>query len=116
MAQQGGDADELLVVHVTDFHLYADEAHVNDGLVPAASCAAVLAAAAAAAPAPAAVVLTGDFTNDDSEASYGHLVRLVRAAWPAPTRVLFVPGCVRRRACHARRPKTALVAAFPTQR
>ena len=83
----------LTVVHVTDLHLYADEARVNDGLVPAASCAAVLAAAAAASPTPDAVVLTGDFTNDDTEASYRLVKRLVRAAWPEPTRVFFVPGC-----------------------
>ena len=84
----------LTVVHVTDNHLYADAARVNDGLVPAATCEAILRAAAADVPAPDAVVLTGDFTNDDSEASYEHMRRLVRAAWPAPTRVLFVPGCV----------------------
>ena len=86
----------LTVVHVTDLHLYADEARVNDGLVPAQSCAAVLASAAAAAPAPDAVLLTGDFTNDDTEASYHLVKRLVRAAWPHPTRVFFVPGCARR--------------------
>ena len=82
----------LTVVHVTDLHLYADEARVNDGLVPAASCFAVLAAASAAVPSPDAVLLTGDFTNDDSEASYHLVKRLVRAAWPEPTRVFFVPG------------------------
>ena len=89
MAAAGG---ALTVVQVTGFHLSADDARVNAGLLPAARGAAVLAAASAAAPAPDAVVLTGDFTNDDSEASYVAAKRLVRAAWPAPTRVLFVPG------------------------
>lgn len=82
----------LTVLHITDNHLYADAAHENDGLLPAATCAEVLRAAAAELPAPDAVLLTGDFTNDDSEASYRLMRRLVRAAFPEPTPVLFVPG------------------------
>lgn len=81
----------LTVVHVTDNHLYADAERVNDGLVPAETCRAVLAAAAAAAPSADALVLTGDFTNDDSEASYTLMKALVRGAFPQ-TPVFFVPG------------------------
>ena len=84
----------LTLVHITDNHLYADPSRENDGLVPAATLEAVLRAAAAEVPAPDAVVLTGDFTNDDTVASYELARRLVRAAWPAPVPVFFVPGCV----------------------
>jgi Icc protein len=81
----------LTVVHVTDTHLYADVARVNDGLVPARTCETVLAAAASECPSPDAVLLTGDFTNDDSEASYALARRLVRSAFPS-SRVFYVPG------------------------
>lgn len=80
------------VVHLTDFHLWEDTRRVFEGVRAHQSCAKVVAAAAAAAPAPAAVLLTGDFSNDESCASYDHVRALVRAAWPAPTPVLYVPG------------------------
>ena len=84
-------AADLTVLHVTDLHLYSDADAVNDGLVPAKSLAAVLAAAAAEVPQPGALVLTGDFTNDDTRQSYDLVRRLVRGAFPQ-TRVFFVPG------------------------
>ena len=80
------------VVHLTDFHLWADPQRVFEGVCAHQSCTKVVAAAAAAAPAPAAVLLTGDFSNDESRASYDHVRTLVRAAWPSPTPVLYVPG------------------------
>lgn len=81
----------LRVVHVTDFHLFADETAQGDGVVPAASCARVLSAAAASCSDPDAVILSGDFSQDATEASYVLVKRLVRTAFPS-SRVFFVPG------------------------
>ena len=44
-------------------------------------------------PRPDVVVLTGDFTNDDTAESYLLLRRLIRSAFPEPTPIMFVPGC-----------------------
>ena len=84
-------AAPLTVLHVTDVHLYSDPDAVNDGLVPAKSLATVLAAAAAELPEPGALILTGDFTNDDTRQSYDLVKRLVRDSFPH-TPVFFVPG------------------------
>jgi 3',5'-cyclic AMP phosphodiesterase CpdA len=84
------------VVHVTGLRLFADPARTDArGTAPAAAAAAVLRAAAAERPAPAAVILTGDLAADRSAEAYALAKRLVRDAFPAPTKVLFMPGCVR---------------------
>lgn len=86
------------VVHITDTHLFADAGASKRGLVHAASAAAVLADACGCWPRPDAVLLTGDFTQDESFASYALLARLVRAAWPPEEEeggnvpVFFLPG------------------------
>lgn len=80
------------VLHITDHHVYSDETRANEGVVPAKTMAKVLAAAKAKVPSPAALLLTGDFTNDDTAGSYQLVLRLIRETFPAPTPVMFVPG------------------------
>jgi Icc protein len=86
------EAMALTVLHVTDVHVYADLERVNDGMRPAASLVTVLDAAKAAVPTPDCLLLTGDFTNDDTEESYVNVKAIVRRAYPN-TPVFFVPGC-----------------------
>jgi 3',5'-cyclic AMP phosphodiesterase CpdA len=81
------------VVHVTGLRLLADEACTDArGVAPAARVAEVLRAAAAKR--PAVVVVTGDVAADGgSAAAYALAKRLLRAAFPAPTPILYLPGC-----------------------
>jgi 3',5'-cyclic AMP phosphodiesterase CpdA len=90
----------LTVLHVTDVHVYADLERVNDGMRPAASLVTVLEEARAAVPTPDCLLLTGDFTNDDTEESYVNVKAIVRRAYPN-TPVFFVPGCAKLQHCSA---------------
>eukprot|EP01062_Namystynia_karyoxenos_P065885 TRINITY_DN59935_c0_g1_i1.p1 TRINITY_DN59935_c0_g1~~TRINITY_DN59935_c0_g1_i1.p1 ORF type:complete len:306 (+),score=75.22 TRINITY_DN59935_c0_g1_i1:82-918(+) len=83
-----------LVVQLSDLHVYGDaQAVLGSGLRPLETLRRVVARAREVAPAPAAVLLTGDFSQDDSRASYEHVVSVVSAAWdPAQVPIFYVPG------------------------
>lgn len=81
----------IALVHATDFHLCA-EADIQDwGMCPGRALAQVLEAARQEVPEPEALLLTGDFSNDDTAASFRLGRTLLRRAFPA-ARCLFVPG------------------------
>jgi hypothetical protein len=91
MASPSPYGESTDVIHITDLRLFGGgDAR---GAAPAASAAAVLSAAAAERPSPDAVILTGDLAADRSAEAYALAQRLVRAAFPAPTQVLYLPGC-----------------------
>ncbi len=96
-ADYGPLGEPSTVVHLTALRLFADEAHKDArGVPPAANVAAVLRAASEErARPPAAVIITGDVAADRSAGAYALAKRLVRAAFPAPTKVLYLPGCAR---------------------
>jgi 3',5'-cyclic AMP phosphodiesterase CpdA len=86
----------VTLLHLSDTHLYADQQRaLPSGANPYAALAAVLDAAiadlngrhddiASASPDRRVVVLiTGDFTQDDSLEAHSHIVALVRARFPA---------------------------------
>jgi len=79
------------ILHFTDHHVYADRAYVNHGVAPFPSLQKVLRAAHKAQPRPTTIVLTGDFTNDNTAEAYASVRDEVRGLWGGVP-VIYTPG------------------------
>ncbi|HKI61202.1 MAG TPA: metallophosphoesterase [Mariprofundaceae bacterium] len=79
-----------LLLHITDTHLYGDKHRLLKGISTHASCAAVSAHARALFPHAEAIILGGDMSQDESEASYMHLRELL-CPWQK-TPFMLTPG------------------------
>jgi Icc protein len=66
-----------LLLHITDTHLYGDKHRVLKGISTHASCAAVNTHARESFSHADAIILGGDMSQDESEASYQHLSELM---------------------------------------
>ena len=78
----------LLLLHVSDSHLYDDPAGELKGVRPLESYAAVLKAAHLNYPDPDVVVLGGDMAQDEAAATYGRVAQML--PWCSP--VMISPG------------------------
>ncbi len=79
----------MLLLHITDTHLYGTPGHTLKGICTRASCAAVIEKARRRFPGPDAILLGGDMSQDHSPASYRQLAGLLRP-WRVP--FMLTPG------------------------
>jgi Icc protein len=77
------------LLHISDFHLYADPAHALKEERTQDSCVAVLDSARRKFPCPDGIILGGDLAQDEAEAAYHRLGRMLRE-WRSP--FLITPG------------------------
>eukprot|EP00960_Hanusia_phi_P037147 752763-Hanusia_phi.AAC.3 len=99
MASGCGESKEegrrwLRVVHITDFHVLKDASSMlSSGILPYESLRSVVYHAQTVCCEPDAVLMTGDFTHDDSIEAYEMIGELIKEVWDTrKVPVLYVPG------------------------